>query len=118
MDKIVTKASLANLLNNPGRRVDVIGRALVALLAKQTTSEQASNHTEINNNIGFGGCDAKAGSLSAKFYIKYGTLLDWQVARWMKPTKDGFPRLCKYHKQLNEIAIAKAAKKDPQKPLL
>ena len=59
------------------------------------------------NGIGFTGADAHSGCLTAKYFIKHGTLADWQVERWTKLSKSGFSRLTKYHKQLNEIAIAK-----------
>jgi hypothetical protein len=88
----------------------VIGRALIALLENQTRDEQYSNATTNHNNIGFTGADARSGSLTAKYFRKHGKLLDWQIDRWTKPGSNGYPRLCKYWKQLNEAAEAKAAK--------
>lgn len=108
---IVTKQSLNHLLQDPTKRANVIGRALVVLFHNQTQSEQADNTTKIYNDIGFTGADAKSGSLTAKFYLKHGTLLQWQINRWMKPGKSGFPRLCKYHRQLNIAAERKAKEK-------
>ena len=54
------------------------------------------------NGNGFTGCDARSGSITAKYYLKYKTLQDWQLERWLEKN-----RICRYHRQLNEIAIAK-----------
>lgn len=107
---IVTKDSLNKLLQQPNRQ-HVIGRALVAIFGNQTAQEQNSDATILDNNIGFTGADARSGSLTAKAYKRNGFLQEWQIAKWIKPAKDGFPRLCKYHKQLNAIAEKKAALK-------
>lgn len=112
---IVSRESLQKMLDeaNDVKRQHVIGRALVALFDRQTKDEQATNDTRNLNTIGFSGADAKSGSLTAKYYLKHKKLEDWQVARWMKVQKNGFARLTKYHKQLNEIAEAKAFVKKP-----
>jgi hypothetical protein len=111
--KRVTPASLQAMLNNPNREhvSKVIGRALVVLLNNQTRDEQAMNATTKSNGIGFTGADAKSGSITAKYFIKHNTLLDWQIDRWTKPSASGFSRLTKYHKQLNAAAEEKASKK-------
>lgn len=106
MNAIVTRESLSKMLEKDP--VKVVGRALVALFkAGQTEAERAANVTEVWNGVGFSGADARSASLTAKYFIKHGTLLDWQVANWTKPARNGFPRLCKYAKQLNAIAEAK-----------
>ncbi len=107
---IVSRDSLRNMLNNPNHDyvVRVIGRALVVLLKNQTSEEQTTNSTKVDNGIGFTGADAKSGSITAKYFIRHNTLLDWQVERWLKPASNGYPRLAKYHKQLNEAAKAKS----------
>ena len=74
------------------------------LFNRQTETEKAVNDTQQWNTIGFSGSDAKSGSLTAKYYLKHKTLLAWQLERWLKPGSNGFARLCKYHKQLNQIA--------------
>lgn len=110
---IVTKQSLAAMLHaapTVERQAQIIGRALVALFDRQTASEQSANTTDQNNNIGFAGCDALSGSLTAKSFIKRGTLESWQVQKWMQVSR-GYPRICKYARQLNEIALEKAARK-------
>jgi hypothetical protein len=109
---IVTKQSLNVMLNkaDDAKKILIIGRALVALFERQTESEQQANTTANLNGVGFAGSDARSGSLTAKSFLKNKTLAAWQVERWMKPQKDGFPRICKYVKQLNEIAEVKAVK--------
>ena len=104
MKSIVTKSRLDALLNkNEKCRIDTIGRALVILLKNQTTDEQKANTTTHSNDIGFAGCDARTGSITAKYYIKHNTLLPWQVEMWMKDWR-GAPRISKYWRQLNTAA--------------
>lgn len=107
--KLVTRESLAAMLanENPAYVQMVIGRALCRLLERQTQSEQSSNATDEDNGVGFTGADAHSGSLTAKYFMKHKHLEDWMVERWTKVGKSGFPRLCKYHKQLNEVATQK-----------
>ena len=107
----VTRESLQAMINTASRekQVAIVGRACVALFNRQTRDEQASNDTRNWNSVGFSGADGKSGSLTAKSYLKHKTLLDWQVDRWLKPSKNGYARICKYAKQLNEIAEEKAA---------
>lgn len=109
---LVTRESLTELLssNNPAKVQAVIGRALVVLLNNQTRDEQVMNTTNEDNGIGFTGADARAGSITAKFYIKNKRLEDWMVDNWTRGNINGVARLAKYHKQLNAAAEAKAAK--------
>ena len=113
MTAIVTKQSLAQMLNgaDEAKRAQIIGRALVALFERQTAAEQSSDSTDQSNSIGFASCDARSGSLTAKSFLKNRTLLTWQVDRWMAPQRNGLPRICKYDRQLNEIAAEKAARR-------
>lgn len=105
---LVTRESLQSLIER--KPVETVGRALVAIFKLgQTESERSGNTAEVFNGIGFSGADARSGSITAKYFIKHGTLLDWQVEQWSKPAKNGYPRLCKYVKQLNAIAEAKRA---------
>lgn len=106
---LVTRDSIQAMLDsdNEAYVAEVIGRGLMGLLDRQTTDEQVSNTTNRDNSIGFTGADAFSGSLTAKFWRKHGKLLDWQIAKWTKKGKNGYSRLCKYHKQLNEIALAR-----------
>ena len=111
MAALVTRESIQAMLNNPNPVYvqNVIGRALVAIFERQTQDERNSNDTKIDNMIGFSGADAKSGSLTAKSFLKNKRLEQWQLDKWLKPQKNGFARITKYHKQLNEIAVEKAA---------
>jgi len=102
----VTRESLQAMLDNPNKDyvARVIGRALVVLFNNQTRDEQSMNATNQDNGIGFTGADAHSGSITAKYFIKHKTLLDWQIERWTKPAASGYARLAKYHKQLNDAA--------------
>lgn len=106
---IVTRESLQAMLENPNKDyvIQVVGRALTAIFNNQTESEKSANGTTELNGIGFSGADGRSGVLTAKSYLKNRTLADWQVERWTKPGKNGFARLTKYAKQLNEIAELK-----------
>ncbi len=101
----VTKGyMLEQLKRNPHY---LVGRALVAIHARQTDSEQRIGATFLPNNIGFSKPDARLGSVGAKQYLAKGRLEEWVIKYWCSPTKSGFPKICKYHKQLNEIAQLK-----------
>lgn len=111
---IVTRQSLQDLLDSKAGTPElqhVIGRALVCLYQRQTSAEQSRNTTDEDNGVGFASCDALSGSRTAKSYMQYGRLLQWQIEAWGRRTSNGFARICKYHKQLNEVAEAKAASK-------
>jgi hypothetical protein len=95
--------------NRPEFVQAVVGRALVVLFNRQTASEKQTNHTKMHNDIGFTGADAYSGTITAKYYLKHKSLLDWQVRKWTKTDKNGYPRLAKYWKQLDEAARARAA---------
>lgn len=102
---IVTKDFLQEKISqNPAK---VIGRALVAIFNHQTESEKASNATRLSNGVGFTGTDGRIGAITAKYYLKHGTLLDWQIANWLKINRRGEPRILKYANQLNTIANGK-----------
>lgn len=107
---IVTRDNLQQMLDNADavKQQHIVGRALVALFERQTDDEKRVNDTRILNNAGFQGCDAKSGSITAKTYLKKKSLEGWQVERWTKKGVGGYARLCKYARQLNEVAIAKA----------
>lgn len=103
----VTKAWLAEKIkHNPER---TIGRALAAIYRNQTSSEQSSTCTNRNNGIGFSKPDARVGSIGARMYNAQGKIAGWLVRVWSTPAKDGYPRICKYAGQLQDIACAKKA---------
>lgn len=110
MKKLVTRDSMQAMLDsdNPAFVDAVIGKALVGIFKRQTDAEQNANDTNEANNVGFTGTDGRSGSLTAKYYLKHKTFLDWQRGMWLKKGKSGFARIAKYHRQLNEIAIEKA----------
>jgi len=106
---IVTRESINKMLNDPRGHVfvqHVIGKALVGIFNNQTSEEQASDITRVDNGIGFTGSDAYTGSMTAKYYLKHKALQPWMIDKWTKDFR-GFPRICKYHRQLNTIAEQK-----------
>lgn len=108
MTALVTKQSLTDMLEaaDDVKKAQIIGRALVALFDRQTAAEQSTDNTREHNGRGFASCDARGGSLTAKSFLKSKTLAAWQVDRWTT-IKHGYPRICKYAGQLNEIALEK-----------
>lgn len=107
-ESIVTRESfMSMLIASRERQKKVVGRALVALYKRQTEDEKTSLQTKHDNSRGFSAPDAKSGTLCAKYFLRHGTLQDWQFANWMREEK-GLPRIAKYVRQLNEIALAKA----------
>lgn len=120
MNALVTRQSLQSLLNNPDKQfvIRVVGRALIVLFARQTQAEKASNATQLYNGVGFAGCDARSGTLTAKYFLKTGTLLDWQIEKWTAiSSRTGYPKICKYVKQLNEAAVARAEVPQVRRPI-
>jgi len=113
MKALVTKDSLQAMLDNPNQAYVgmVIGRALVALLERQTYEEQNTEATLEDNGVGFTGADAKTATYNAKGFIRFGKMTPKGIAVWTKRNGKGYSRLTKYWAQLNEIANEKAAKK-------
>jgi hypothetical protein len=113
---LVTQQSLIALVCNDNKSIayTAVGRALVALHERQTLDEQVNNGTVELNGVGFTGADAHAGSLTAKYFIRHKTLTDWQYAMWVKSNKHGIPRIAKYWKQLNDVAVQKQQSRQNQ----
>ena len=111
--QLVTKESLQALLDNasPEKKIHIIGKALTVLYNHQTDSERNHNSTDEDNGVGFAGCDAHGGTLTAKSYLRNHTLVQWQVDQWTRKSKNGFARICKYAGQLNDAAIHKQSLK-------
>lgn len=102
---VVTKEWLAaKIKENPTK---VIGRALSALYRYQLDSEKSTSSTRANNGVGFAKPDARIGSIGARMFNANGTLQQWVIDIWSMPARDGYPRLCKYANQLQQIAQAK-----------
>ena len=107
-EDIVTRESfMAMLAAGRDRQIKVVGRALVALMNRQTEDEKTGLQTKHDNSRGFSAPDAKSGTLCARYFLKHGTLQDWQFANWMRDER-GIPRIAKYSRQLNEIALEKS----------
>lgn len=102
------KAQIVNLLLTNDRAV---GRALLALNARQTADERASESTRHQNGMGFRSCDARVGTSMAEFFSRTGFLTPKQIAYWRKPQRNGAPRITVYAGQLLEVAKARAAEK-------
>lgn len=119
MKELVTKDTLKNMcdVEKWGHEYveRVVGRALWALFERQTAAERSLNVTNNENGIGFSGADAHSGSITAKYWKKWGNLGyakgdKWRLEKWTTSGRNGYPRICKYAKQLNEIANEAAAK--------
>lgn len=103
--KLVTKEwMVTKLAKNP---VHVIGRALLAIFNNQEPEEKNAEATLLLNGIGFTAFDAELGTKCARHYAEKGTLEAWMVKVWMQPDAKGFPKIAKYHRQLNDIAVNK-----------
>ena len=61
-----TKEAVLDLIARNPRAVE---RAMVALLAKQTQDEQATEQTRHSNGVGFSGCNARRGTYYAKWVL-------------------------------------------------
>jgi len=109
---MVTKQDVIAALNRENEFVQhYVGRALVVLFNRQVQDEKQNNSTKHHNLRGFAPCDARSGSIGAKYYLKHGRLEDWQIEQWKK-IHGKSPRLAKYWRQLDEAA---KEKKDAQK---
>ena len=110
---LISKEKFKQMLEDADvdKRMHIVGRALVVIFNNQTSSEQIGNVTDVDNGIGFTGFDGKGGSLTAKSYLYKKSLLPWQVAAWTRKDKNGWPRICKYHSQINDAAVKKAERK-------
>ena len=102
---MITKTLIVELLQSNDKAV---GRALVALYARQTESEKCTEATLNNNGEGFTPADAFIGGSMAKFFADRGYLTAKQLEYWRKPNAKGTPRICKYAGQLLLVAEAKA----------
>lgn len=108
---LITKATLERMLQaaSPEKRAQIVGRACLALFRRQTEAEKQMNNAAVTNMRGFTHSDARQGSITAKFFIRHGTLHDWQVEQWLKPNSRGVARIVKYWRQLDEEAKIKAS---------
>lgn len=100
----VTKQWLAGKLSEKPNYV--VGRALLAIYRLQIASEQRSGTTCLRNGVGFSKPDARTGSIGAKAFEATGKVPDWVAKIWISQDKSGFPRICKYARQLNKISLS------------
>ena len=105
----MNKADIINLLHNNDR---AIGRALVALNARQTTDEQSAQQVINRNGMGFRPCHARMGTSMAEFFLKRGFLSPKQISYWKAKQSNGQTRIEIYAGQLLIVAIEKLAMKD------
>lgn len=91
-----------------------VGRALLALNARQTADEQRAEMTKHHNNMGFMPAHAKKGTGMARFYQRAGFLTPKQLAWWRTVTPNGKQRIEVYAAQLLKVAEARAAAKITQ----
>lgn len=88
----------------------VVGRAILAIFNRQTDEEQTEATTTDKNGVGFTAFDAKLATRCARRFQIQGRIDYWMWKIWIEPTPGGYPRICKYWKQLNEVANAKQEK--------
>ena len=101
----LTKERIVTLLATNDK---AIGRALLALRARQTLDEVQSQHTRHHNNRGFRPCDARMGTSMANFFGTRGYLTPKQLAYWRRPTKTHDMRISVYANQLLIVAEERA----------
>lgn len=102
--KLVTREWLRDKVAEQPEKV--VARALIAIYARQTDEEQRGGYTKFNNGRGFSGADAELGTKCAIAALA-NDLRPWMVKIWSSVTRTGFPKICKYTRQLNEIAEEK-----------
>ena len=113
---VVTKQYIQHYLETHSAQeiIQFVGRALVVIFNNQTEEEKHASDVREDNGIGFTGADGHSGCITAKYFLKHGTLLDWQVERWLKQNAKGTPRISKYWRQLNAAAQKKTPKVAPK----
>lgn len=102
---MLNKEYIVELLKTNDRAVV---RALIVLNARQTLDEQQLEGTINQNGQGFTPADAFMGTRTAEFAQKRGFLTEKQLGYWRKPNARGVPRICKYARQLLEVANTKS----------
>ena len=105
--KTWTKEEIRNLLTNSDKAVI---RGLLRLYKFQTETEQESEETKYNNNLGFNGSDAKFLTSCVHFYEKYKYLSPKQILSARK-------KLLKYSGQLAKFANGEISESDVVEPV-
>ena len=108
-----SRVEIENILGRTGTEgMIAIGRALLAINARQTQSEQDVEATRLHNGVGFTPADARMGTSMAKQFLSKNWLSEKQLAYWRRPNRRGVPRIFKYAEQLRDIAETKARAKE------
>lgn len=81
-----------------------VGRALLALLARQTSDEVRHQTTKHHNGRGFTAFDAKIMTSMAQWFSRTGYLTERQLGWLRGRTKKGKMRIAKYARQLADVA--------------
>lgn len=100
-----TVESISEMLRTNDKAV---GRALLALNARQTQDERQSETTRHHNRMGFKPCHAKKGTGMARFYSESGFLTPKQLAYWRTVTPSGKMRIEVYAGQLLKVIAEKS----------
>lgn len=103
-----TKSEIITMLLTDDKAV---GRALVALTARQTADEKRQEETKYLNGEGFRPCHARMGTSMGEQFRTRGFLSPKQIAYWRYRTDSGKTRIEIYAGQLLEIAKEKAERK-------
>lgn len=99
-----TKEKIKQLLTENDRAVE---RALLALLARQTSDEVQSESTSHHNGKGFCTYDARMMTSMAK-WVRRGHQLSVNQLLWLRgSSRNGTPRIGKYAGQLAKVANEK-----------
>lgn len=109
-EKIITKEKLVRWLVNGTHTkspLKVMEWVIFHINSLQEPAEQQRKETAFDNGVGWTQGDARVGTLTAEAIAKYGAMQEWQLKMWASLNSKGEPRLAKYHKQLNDIAINK-----------
>lgn len=86
-----------------------VGRALVALLDRQTSDEAASATTKHVNGRGFSAFDAPHMTAMAREFMREGVLKEHTLRYLRTPARGKTPRICAYARQLAEVAARRTS---------
>ena len=110
---MVNRTQIVELLRT---RDDAVGRALLAINARQTQDERQQEMTKYHNMRGFTSGDAKRGTGMANYYARFGKLTPKQLAWWRVSNAKGRSRIEKYVEQL--LLVAKEKELTKQQAML
>lgn len=96
----MNKQQVIELLRTNDR---AIIRAVLAITARQTDDEQASEQTKYSNGRGWKSCHGQVGTSMAKFYQSRGYLTARQIAYWRRENAKGQMRIECYANQLLQV---------------